>query len=143
MTVHCTNQVKSVTDQRFVPTPRYRGGDAGARRQPRGRVGGPPGTGEPGLEGLPRLEGLPQHYQGPARRSARGTASAPSRRPGRTARTSAQPLADLLDRLVDTGAVVSGDVVVALAGVDLLRVDLRLLLVGVQTALEGAGEVRP
>ncbi|KPM56371.1 gas vesicle protein GvpA [Frankia sp. R43] len=80
---------------------------------------------------------------GPARRSAPGAAAAPSGRPGRTARTSAQPLADLLDRLVDTGAVVSGDVVVALAGVDLLRVDLRLLLVGVQTALEGAGEVRP
>ncbi|MCL9759727.1 gas vesicle protein GvpJ [Frankia sp. AiPa1] len=62
---------------------------------------------------------------------------------GRPARSSAQPLADLLDRLVDTGAVVSGDVVVALAGVDLLRVDLRLLLVGVQTALEGTGGIRP
>jgi hypothetical protein len=44
---------------------------------------------------------------------------------------------DLLDRLVDSGAVVSGEVVVALAGVDLLKVDLRLLLVGVQTAIEG------
>ncbi|WP_235497856.1 gas vesicle protein GvpJ [Frankia sp. R43] len=92
---------------------------------------------------MPGLEGLPQRSLGPARRSAPGAAAAPSGRPGRTARTSAQPLADLLDRLVDTGAVVSGDVVVALAGVDLLRVDLRLLLVGVQTALEGAGEVRP
>ncbi|WP_018638007.1 gas vesicle protein [Parafrankia elaeagni] len=111
-----------MADQRFVPTPRYRGGSdylggggypgggAGARSRPaRSRPGSPPGR--------------------------------------RSARSSAQPLADLLDRLVDTGAVVSGDVVVALAGVDLLRVDLRLLLVGVQTAIEGSsegsGEVRP
>ncbi|SNQ47133.1 Gas vesicle protein GvpA (modular protein) [Frankia canadensis] len=48
-----------------------------------------------------------------------------------------QALVDLLDRLVDSGAVVSGQVVVALAGVELLKVDLRLLLVGVQTAIEG------
>ncbi|MEX5633130.1 gas vesicle protein [Parafrankia sp. FMc2] len=106
-----------MADQRFVPTPRYRGGN-----DYRGG-GGYPGGGA-------------------------GARSRPGSRPGRrSARSSAQPLADLLDRLVDTGAVVSGDVVVALAGVDLLRVDLRLLLVGVQTAIEGSiegsGEVRP
>ncbi len=55
--------------------------------------------------------------------------------------SAAQPLADLLDRLVDRGVVISGDVVIALAGVDLIRLDLRLLLVGIQTAVEGAGEV--
>lgn len=101
MTIQSSNQVRSVADQRFVPTPRYRGGGVGTRQRPGDRPG------------------------------------------GRPARNSAQPLADLLDRLVDTGAVVSGDVVVALAGVDLLRIDLRLLLVGVQTALEGTGEVWP
>jgi hypothetical protein len=37
-------------------------------------------------------------------------------------------LVDLLDRVIDEGAVVSGDVVIALAGVDLIRVDLRVLL---------------
>jgi hypothetical protein len=47
---------------------------------------------------------------------------------------------DLLDRVVDRGAVVSGDVIIGLAGVDLIRVDLRLLLVGAQSAIEaGAG----
>jgi hypothetical protein len=47
-------------------------------------------------------------------------------------------LVDLLDRIVDTGVSVSGDVIIALAGVDLIRLDLRLLLVGVETALEGS-----
>ncbi|CAJ61667.1 Gas vesicle protein S [Frankia alni ACN14a] len=42
---------------------------------------------------------------------------------------------------MDRGVVISGDVVIALAGVDLIRLDLRLLLVGIQTAVEGAGEV--
>ena len=45
-------------------------------------------------------------------------------------------LVDLLNRVVDGGIVISGDVVIALAGVDLIRLDLRALLVGVQTALE-------
>ena len=40
-------------------------------------------------------------------------------------------LADLLDRGVDTGVVVSGDAVISLAGIDLIVLDLRLLLVGV------------
>lgn len=40
-------------------------------------------------------------------------------------------LVDLLDRVVHRGVVVSGGVVIALAGVDLIRLDLRLLLTGV------------
>lgn len=44
-------------------------------------------------------------------------------------------LVDLLDRVVARGAVVSGDLVVCLAGIDLIRVDLRLLLVGVEAAM--------
>lgn len=43
-------------------------------------------------------------------------------------------LVDLLDRVVHTGVVVSGDAVISLAGVDLIRLDLRLLLVGIDTA---------
>nr|WP_296071689.1 gas vesicle protein [uncultured Actinoplanes sp.] len=42
-------------------------------------------------------------------------------------------LVDLLDRVIDRGAVISGDVIIALAGVDLVRLDLRLLLTSVQT----------
>jgi hypothetical protein len=54
-------------------------------------------------------------------------------------------LSDLLDRVVDSGVVVSGDVIIGLAGVDLIRLDLRLLLIGAQSAIEaGAGaELRP
>jgi hypothetical protein len=58
---------------------------------------------------------------------------------------SGRALSDLLDRLVDSGAVVSGDVIIGLAGVDLIRLDLRLLLIGAESAIEaGAGaELRP
>lgn len=45
--------------------------------------------------------------------------------------TNQASLVDLLDRVVDTGAVVNGDVIISLAGVDLIRLDLRLLLVAV------------
>lgn len=49
-------------------------------------------------------------------------------------------LVDLLDRVVDTGVALSGDLVISLADIDLIRLDLRLLLVGIDTAarLEGA-----
>jgi hypothetical protein len=40
-------------------------------------------------------------------------------------------LVDLLDRVVDRGAVVTGDIVIGLAGIDLIRLDARLLLVAV------------
>jgi Gas vesicle protein len=41
-------------------------------------------------------------------------------------------LVELLDRVVHRGAYVSGDVTICLAGIDLVRLDLRLLLTGVQ-----------
>ncbi|ONI91458.1 hypothetical protein ALI22I_08945 [Saccharothrix sp. ALI-22-I] len=44
-------------------------------------------------------------------------------------------LADLLDRVVHRGAVVRGDVIITLAGVELIRLDLRLLLIGIGGAL--------
>lgn len=40
-------------------------------------------------------------------------------------------LVDLLDRVIDRGVVVSGDVVLSVAGVDLVHVGLRLVLRGV------------
>lgn len=52
---------------------------------------------------------------------------------GEPARTGLDALVDLLDRVLATGAAVSGDVVISLAGVDLIRLDLRLLLTGVST----------
>ena len=45
-------------------------------------------------------------------------------------------LVDLLDRVVDRGVVVNGDVILQLAGIDLVRLDLRLLLVGMETSTE-------
>lgn len=52
-------------------------------------------------------------------------------------------LVDLLDRVVDRGAVVTGDVIISLAGIDLMRLDLRLLLIGIDTALETGGRRSP
>jgi hypothetical protein len=41
-------------------------------------------------------------------------------------------IVDLLDRVVQGGAVINGDVIITLAGIDLIRLDLRLLLIGIQ-----------
>ena len=61
-------------------------------------------------------------------------------RPGILGGTSSgTSLVELLDRVVHRGAYVSGDVVICLAGIDLVRLDLRLLLTAVG---EAAGEVR-
>ncbi|WP_103351179.1 gas vesicle protein GvpJ [Amycolatopsis sp. CA-128772] len=43
----------------------------------------------------------------------------------------AEAVVDLLDRVVHRGAVVTGDVIISLAGIDLVRLDLRLLLLGI------------
>jgi hypothetical protein len=45
-----------------------------------------------------------------------------------TRRMATSGLVDLLDRVIGGGAVVTGDLVIALAGVDLVYVDLKLLL---------------
>ena len=53
-------------------------------------------------------------------------------------RVAAQPasLVDLLDRLIGAGVVLSGDVTISLAGVDLVTVKLRALI----ATVEGGGE---
>lgn len=40
-------------------------------------------------------------------------------------------LVDTLDTIISSGAVVTGDVVIALNGIDLIKLDLRLLLMGI------------
>lgn len=45
-----------------------------------------------------------------------------------------QALVDVLDRLLDTGVVVDGQIVLSLAGVDLVHVGLRALLASVDRA---------
>ncbi|HSF26636.1 MAG TPA: gas vesicle protein GvpJ [Actinomycetes bacterium] len=51
--------------------------------------------------------------------------------------SSGTSLVDLLDRVVQRGAFVSGDVTICLAGIDLVRLDLRLLLTGI-TGIEAS-----
>ena len=46
-------------------------------------------------------------------------------------------LVDLLDRLLGTGVVITGDVVISLAGVDLVQVQLRALIASVRADLPG------
>lgn len=51
---------------------------------------------------------------------------------------------DLLDRVANKGVVISGDLVISVADVDLIYLGLRLLLTSVQTALdEGILPERP
>ena len=41
-------------------------------------------------------------------------------------------LIDALDAVLADGAAVTGDIIIALDGIDLVRLDLRLLLAGIQ-----------
>ncbi len=52
--------------------------------------------------------------------------------------TGTTSLVDLLDRVVDRGAAITGDVVIGLAGIDLIRLDLRVLLIAVETSMATA-----
>jgi hypothetical protein len=47
-------------------------------------------------------------------------------------------LVDVLDRLLDTGVVIDGQLVISLAGVDLVHVGLRAMLASVDTAMRAA-----
>ncbi|MFF7296151.1 gas vesicle protein GvpJ [Streptomyces sp. NPDC008265] len=42
-------------------------------------------------------------------------------------------LVDLLDRLLSGGVVLTGDIVLSIAGIDLVRISLRALIVSVST----------
>ncbi len=44
-------------------------------------------------------------------------------------------LVDLLDRLLGSGVVISGDVVISLAGVDLVQVSLRAMITSVRAEM--------
>ncbi|PSK91898.1 gas vesicle protein GvpA/GvpJ/GvpM family [Haloactinopolyspora alba] len=60
------------------------------------------------------------------------TEIAPAARP-----TGQVALVDLLDRLLGTGVALAGDITISLAGVDLVRVELRALVSSVRA--EGRG----
>jgi hypothetical protein len=42
-------------------------------------------------------------------------------------------LSDLISRVLDKGVVLSGDVVISIADIDLIKLELRLLLSGIET----------
>jgi gas vesicle structural protein len=48
-------------------------------------------------------------------------------------------LAELVNRVLDRGAVISGDVVISVAGVDLIYVGLKVLISSVETLRGRAG----
>lgn len=50
-------------------------------------------------------------------------------------------LVDLLDRLLGSGVVISGDVVISLAGVDLVQVKLHALVTSVRAEMATRGTV--
>jgi hypothetical protein len=45
-------------------------------------------------------------------------------------------LADILDRILDKGVVIAGDITISLVGVELLNIRLRLLISSVDKAIE-------
>jgi hypothetical protein len=47
-------------------------------------------------------------------------------------------LGELVNRVLDKGVVISGQVMISIADIDLLSLDLRLILTSVQTAMERA-----
>lgn len=49
-------------------------------------------------------------------------------------------LGDLLNTVLDKGVVISGQVTISIADIDLVMLDLRLLLSSVQTAFEQQGQ---
>jgi len=52
-------------------------------------------------------------------------------------------LCEVLDRLLDTGVVVAGQVIISVADIDLICLDLRLLLASVETANKIGAVVGP
>lgn len=61
-----------------------------------------------------------------------------SRRESGTVRDSREiALVDLLDRLLAGGVVITGDVTISLAGVDLVRVSLRAIITSIQESTPG------
>ena len=65
--------------------------------------------------------------------------SSPARREGQA--LAQISLVDLLDRLLGSGVVVAGDVVISLSGVDLVQVRLHALITTVRSEMRAAGMV--
>ena len=62
--------------------------------------------------------------------------------PSRSARERDVTLLELLDRLLEGGVAIHGEVTLAVADIDLVRVGLRLVVASVES-LEPGGDARP
>ena len=49
-------------------------------------------------------------------------------------------LSDLLNRVLDRGVVISGSIIVSVAGVDLIRVGLNIFIAAIETELQKAAD---
>jgi hypothetical protein len=58
-------------------------------------------------------------------------------------RSDDQSLVDVLDRVIDRGVVIAGDVVLSVAGVDLVHLELHLRLQGVDEQITGPSRPSP
>jgi len=65
-----------------------------------------------------------------------GTVENRDSRESRPAALQQVALVDLLDRLLGTGVVLSGDIVISMSGVDLVQVSLRALITSVRAQVE-------
>lgn len=49
-------------------------------------------------------------------------------------------LIDLLDTILDKGVAIKGDLVISIAGIDLVYLDLRILLASVESLVDGLSD---
>jgi hypothetical protein len=49
-------------------------------------------------------------------------------------------LSDLINRVLNKGVVISGQVTISIAEIDLIAIDLRVLITSIQTAITRAGD---
>ena len=73
----------------------------------------------------------------------RGLSESPERRGPLPARGQRIALVDLLDRLLAGGVVITGDVTISIADVDLVRVSLRALIASIRPEMERAVAMEP
>ena len=79
-----------------------------------------------------------QHEEEPALVPTSVTSPGPSHRPA--IRTERIALVDLLDRVLAGGVVVSGEVTLAIADVDMVRVSLRALVTSASALVKASGD---
>jgi gas vesicle structural protein len=52
-------------------------------------------------------------------------------------------LSDLINRVLDKGVVLSGDVIISIADIDLIKLELRLLISGIEATIQKRLDAAP